>query len=274
MPKNTNNREIAEAHEVTALRLLDRIGWARAQDLAHAVWPHAQQKLRIAQRVVRRLRDRHEILSATAYGGIPIYTLAAAGVRRLADLGIAAHHGKDTLRDVQLPRAAHRMLGNEFLIWITQNEPGSCPIFEHEIAARRAGLHPDLRKIPDGLIIHPGTQDTTWIEVERARKAEKNYGPLLDHLLHLGAIDPLEIAPDRTMTDTIIVGQPRDFRRMIKALRERVEHDDWHAQVLMDNPGLLRFARRLGPYDFVMDDLAAAIAEFDAVEAEKLAPAT
>ncbi|MEZ0246991.1 MAG: hypothetical protein ACAH09_10170, partial [Methylophilaceae bacterium] len=76
---NKDGRAIARANEVRVLRALHRFGWLRTRDLAALVWQrwanqpaekHNLQPpiatasgLRMAQRTLRRLRDKRLVLS-------------------------------------------------------------------------------------------------------------------------------------------------------------------------------------------------------------------
>ncbi len=93
MANHKDGRITARENEIRVLRALHRCGWLRTRDLAALVWqdwarnPAGEPSLkpptstasglRMAQRTLRRLRDKRLVLSSHAPDGSIIYALAA-----------------------------------------------------------------------------------------------------------------------------------------------------------------------------------------------------
>lgn len=193
---NMDGRAIARENEVRVLRALHRFGWLRTRDLATLAWQcwarspvgepslkppmPTTASLRMAQRTLRRLRERRQVLDTRAPDGSIIYALSEAGARQLSAMGIRASSGKDLVRAFSSSHFRHRCIANEIAI------SGICEGFkvatEREIAQGRwpgedAGL---TGKKPDVLLRADGAM--WWVEVERSRKNAKDYAKLLGWL--------------------------------------------------------------------------------------------
>lgn len=197
---NTDGRAIARENEIRVLRALHRFGWLRTRDLAALVWlrwarsPAGEPDLkppepptaglRMAQRTLKRLRDKRLVLSSRAPDGSVIYALAEAGVRALQQIGIAAATGKDLMRTFSTSHYRHRCIANEIAVGAVM--AGFRVATEREIAQGRwlGGEDGIGGKKPDVLV--RGNGQVWWIEVERSRKNTKDYVRLLEWLGSVG----------------------------------------------------------------------------------------
>lgn len=194
--KTKDGRALARENELNVMRALHRFGWLRTRNLAALVWQRWARDpagvpslkpavptaagLRMAQRTLRRLRDRRLVLSSRAPDGSVIYALAEAGARALQQVGLTAESGKDLLRTFSAGHYLHRRTANE--IAVAAIIEGYRVATEREIAQGRwfggkdgiAGKKPDVLLRGDGLV--------WWVEVERSRKNAKDYSRLLNWL--------------------------------------------------------------------------------------------
>lgn len=193
---NRDGRAIARENEVRVLRALHRFGWLRTRDLAALVWQRWERSpagepnlkppvptdtgLRMAQRTLKRLRDKRLVLSSRAPDGSVIYTLAEAGARALQHIGVAATTGKDLMRTFSTAHYRHRCIANE--IAVGSILAGYRVSTEREIAQGLwlGGEDGIAGKKPDVLIRSENT--VWWVEVERSRKNAKDYARLLQWL--------------------------------------------------------------------------------------------
>lgn len=192
-----DGRIVAQGNEVRVLRALHRCGWLRTRDIAALVWQRwARQPtgepsllpptptsagLRMAQRTLRRLRDKRQVLSSRAPDGSLIYALAEAGARALQELGVAAATGKDLMRTFSAAHYRHRCIANAIALGAIIE--GYRVSTEREIAqglwlGGEAGI---AGKRPDALI--RGDSRVWWVEVERSRKNSADYARLLAWLV-------------------------------------------------------------------------------------------
>jgi len=134
----------------------------------------------MAQKTLRRMRDRRLVLSSRAPDGSVIYALAEAGARQLQQIGIAAGTGKDLMRSFSSAHFRHRSIANEVAISAVQE--GFRVSSEHEISRGDwlggdrgiAGKKPDVTIRAAGRI---------WlVEVEKSRKNANDYSKLLEWL--------------------------------------------------------------------------------------------
>ena len=132
MANQKDGRITARENEIRALRALHRCGWLRTRDLATLVWQDwarnptgepslkpptpTASALRMAQRTMRRLRDKRLVLSSLAPNGSIIYALSEAGARALQQIGVAAVTGKDLMRAFSAGHFRHRCIANEVAI--------------------------------------------------------------------------------------------------------------------------------------------------------------
>lgn len=185
---NKDGRVAARENETRVLRALHRFGWLRTRDLASLVWRRWAAKapvdgpdlqppiateagLRMAQRTLRRMRERRLVLSSQAPDGSVIYALSETGARALQGLGVAAITGKDMMRSFSSSHFRHRCIANE--IAITAIVQGFRVSTEREIARGLwiGGKQGIVGKLPD-VLLRSGSQ-AWWVEVERSRKNVK-----------------------------------------------------------------------------------------------------
>lgn len=193
---NKDGRAIARENEVRVLRALHRFGWLRTRDFAVLVWQRWARNpagepdlkspvptpsgLRMAQRTLKRLRDKRLVLSSRAPDGSVIYALAEAGARALQQIGVAAATGKDMMRSFSSAHYRHRCIANEIAVGgIVEGFRAST---EREIAQGLwlGGEQGVAGKKPDVLLRSGDT--AWWVEVERSRKNAKDYARLLKWL--------------------------------------------------------------------------------------------
>ena len=188
-----DGRAVALENEVRVLRALHRFGWLRTRDVAALIWqpwaetPTGEPKLaplaptpsglRMAQRTLRRLRERRQVLSGKAPNGSTIYALATGGSHRLQALGVPASTGKDQLRRFSAAQFVHRSVANE--VAIGGILAGFRASTEREIAQNKwlGGAQGIAGKKPDVLLQAGGR--IYWCEVEHSRKNAKDYAHLL-----------------------------------------------------------------------------------------------
>lgn len=188
-----DGRAVARENEVRVLRALHRCGWLRTRDLGALVWrrwarqPAGEPSLtpaiptaagmRMAQRTLKRLRDKRQVLSSRAPDGSLIYALAEGGARLLQELGLAAASGKDLMRTFSTAHYRHRCISNS--VAISAIVEGYRVSTEREVAqgAWLGGEAGIAAKRPDVLI--RGNDRVWWIEVERSRKNDADYARLL-----------------------------------------------------------------------------------------------
>lgn len=188
-----DGREIARENEIRILRGLHRFGWLRTRDLAVLVWltwgrcpidepdltpivPTASAQ-RMAQRTLRRMRDRRLVLSHRAPDGSTIYALAESGVRVLELLGIVSRSGKDLVRNSSSAHFRHRCISSH--VAITAIVRGYRISTEREIAQGTwmGGELGIAGKRPDVLI--RSAETVWWVEIEKSRKNASDYSKLL-----------------------------------------------------------------------------------------------
>lgn len=195
-----DGRAAARDNEIRVLRALHRFGWLRTRDLAALVWqrwarnPAVEPRLkpptptaaslRMAQRTLRRLRDKRLVLNSRAPDGSLIYALAEGGARTLQQIGVDAATGKNLMRSFSSAHFRHRCITNE--IAVSAIIEGFRVATEREIAQGLwlGGEDGIAGKKPDALL--RGNASVWWIEVERSRKNPKDYTRLLQWLGAVG----------------------------------------------------------------------------------------
>ena len=179
-----DGRVTATHNEMRVLRALNRFGWLRTRDLASLLWqpwlkkPLSEPDMRpqaptasarcMAQRTLRRLYGERQVLRSQAPDGSVIYALAAAGVRRLEQIGVPASTGKDLVRRFSSTQYRHRCISNE--IAISGIVAGYRVSTEREIAKDKwiGGALGIAGKKPDVILQSEGR--VWWVEVERSRR--------------------------------------------------------------------------------------------------------
>ncbi|MEW6766287.1 MAG: hypothetical protein AB1344_10950 [Pseudomonadota bacterium] len=228
--ETTDGRVLARRNDERVLKALHKYGWLRARDLAALIWMRTGKRARdalrletvqvdppsrrMAQRTLARLRMSKKVLNMRAPDGSQIYGLAEAGVRSLADMGIAAKSGKDQIRRVSLSHYHHRRLTNE--VAVLGAMLGYRVSTEAEIAAGRwfGGLDGIHGKRPD-VALRDG-KGVWLVEVERSRRNARDYQKLLNWLLSLWPVgrraEPLPSGYE--LRQVVIVGSDAFMRKL------------------------------------------------------------
>lgn len=205
-----DGREIALANEERVLKSLFKFGWLRTRDIAALHWmPRMKREAlgfepvqvavlptarRMAQRTLRRLRQRHMVVWIQAPDGSTIYGLSEAGARRLVNLGIPAKSGKDLIRRVSLSHFHHRRIANEVAIGALLQ--GFRANTELEIAAGQwlGGKDGVAGKKPD-VVVRDGRKNTWFWEIERSARNKAGYASLIEALLAMWPEDTRQAGP-------------------------------------------------------------------------------
>ena len=193
MTNKKDGRLVALANENRVLRSLHRFGWLRTRDIAALCWTRWPSKpadelvltpeaasssaLRMAQRTLKRMRQKRYVISVQAPDGSIVYTLAAAGVRKLRQIGVNAQSGKDMTR-FSAAYFRHRCIANE--VAISAICQGYRVSSDREISqglsvCGESGFH---GKRPD-VVVRDGRY-VTFIEVEKSRKKVAEYKDFLN----------------------------------------------------------------------------------------------
>jgi hypothetical protein len=186
-----SSRDVAEENELSALKLVHSYGHVRRTEIACAMWPNspAPMPTKMAQRTVRRLTRKNQLVDVPNILEGRSLLLAKNGAARLRAWGIDARRGGD-MSSIMGAQFAHRMLGTCYLI--DREVQGHNSFGEHAIAngqapVSRHELERRFHKIPDGLVLLPaidrgyaqGGLVADWIEVESARKSFKELSRIL-----------------------------------------------------------------------------------------------
>ncbi|WP_324780543.1 replication-relaxation family protein [Thiobacillus sedimenti] len=246
--KAKDGRALARKNESNILRALHRFGWLRSRDLAVLVWrswrsqpPKAgpsltpleptASSLRMAQRTIRRLRDKRIVLCAQAPDGGVIYGLAESGARLLQRLGVPAKSGKDMMRRYSSQHYLHRCIANELAISAIVD--GFRVATEREIAQGLwlGGSSGVFGKRPDALV-RDGRR-AFWIEVERSRRNQADYQKLLDWLKRIwtgnGNIwQPAPLTDGVELARVVFICTPTFASR----LKEDLKHLGWSDELI------------------------------------------
>lgn len=194
-----DGRAIARKNELRVLRALRRFGWLRTRDIAALIWQrwaamapadvpsfepptHTSAGLRMAQRTLRRLFERRQILRGHGPDGCVIYALAEAGTHALSQYGVASATGKDLIRRVSAGYFRHRCISNEVAIGGIVG--GFRVSSEREIAQGLwlGGKDGVCGKKPDVILRNAATSALWWVEVQRSRMNAPDYKRLLQWL--------------------------------------------------------------------------------------------
>jgi hypothetical protein len=205
----TDGRIKAAKNELMVLAAIAKFGWLKTRQIAKVGWPAstADGGYRMAQRTVKRLKEKHCILSKIAPDGATIHAIALAGARKLAQEGIEAGSHKDAMRAIAT--YAHRSKAND--IAIQHYLKGYWSWSEHEIQKGVAPIKTLRGKVPDVLLDYSHKAPAisaepeevlAWVEVENCYKENRELNKLLDFFCAiLGALDGR--------------GMPRKFREPI-----------------------------------------------------------
>ena len=200
MPNHQDGRLIARRNELRIMKALQKFAWLRTRDLAALVWTHARSgavkdnyvpaqvvvpgsAIRMAQRTVRRLRERREIISHQAPDGSTIHALSEGGARVLRAKGIPAQSGKNHVRRFSAQQYHHRRLANEIAIGALLGGYRVTSDYETASGLWLGGMEGCGGKKPD-VLVRSGAA-VWWVEVERSRRNARDYNRLLEWLRDL-----------------------------------------------------------------------------------------
>jgi hypothetical protein len=204
-----DGRIIAAKNEVLTLAMLDRFGWLKTSQIGRLVWRSGTEdgQRRMAQKTLKRLREKHEILTKMAPDGAAIHALALGGARKLREHGLETIAHKDAMRS--MVHYEHRTKANEILIQTLLS--GRKGWTEHEIQRCEAPIKALRGKVPDALLDYThkapslsveAEQVLAWVEVENAYKPNKELNKVIQFFCDV--LGPLDGA-----------GFPRQYREPI-----------------------------------------------------------
>ncbi len=220
-PKQPTARERAAQNRLRVLCAVGAHGHLRCPDLAAACWPGARYGQQMAQRTVRNLVERGELLARrNALGGLS-YVLTRPGAAALEVRGVPARHGLD-LASVSGPTFTHNSLTarwclhkrregfQSFTEYALTN--GLAPVSAQQLL-RRYG------KQPDAVLVRG---DRLWlVEIESAPKGTAELMRIAGLVEHVGRRvlpeQPLVLAGLYLVFDS----SQNHGRRIARAARER-----------------------------------------------------
>jgi hypothetical protein len=192
LTRKVDKRLLAEENEIAVLKVVRQFGHVRRTELARAVWPRSpKSSARImTQRTVNRMRKTGTLGERpNSLGGLSLI-LTNKGVARLREYGLDAQEGSE-LSSIGGPNFFHRTIGTCYLI--ERSAYGHTALGEYALsrASRpisRVELAERFRKLPDGIVLVPGTErgyDKTvsaadWVEVESSYKPDDEIARILD----------------------------------------------------------------------------------------------
>jgi hypothetical protein len=183
----------------------------------------------MAQRTLRRLMDRCEVIAHRAPDGSTIYALSEKGARLLRALGIPAKSGKDLARRFSLSHYHHRRLANEVAVCAVLD--GYRIASEHEIASGQwlGGMGGIDGKKPD-VLVRSG-KCAWWVEVERSRRNARDYDKLLSWLTGLWA-DQRDVWSPAVLPDGYALRQVVFLaeRHFVERLQEDLLRRGWSSE--------------------------------------------
>jgi hypothetical protein len=258
--KTQDGRALARKNESNVLRALHRFGWLRSRDLAVLVWrswrsqpPKAGPSLapltpsasglRMAQRTIRRMKERRLVLSAKAPDGGVLYGLAESGARLLQRQGVPAKSGKDLVRGYSSQHYRHRCVANE--VAISGIVEGYRVATEREIAqglwlggsAGVSGKRPDV-------LLRDGHR-AYWVEVERSPRNKAGTQQLQTWLSAVAGSGNSWQAPRLTdgveLARVIFICTPAFANRLKQDLKRLGWSDELIAARILFEPSLYSF---------------------------------
>lgn len=170
MPPKTN-AEIGELNEFKALRIINKMGWIRPQELGRLMWSEAPHGSKYGERIARTLQAKDLVIARKlpSHSGTAL-VLSTKGARFLNErVDVQAKSGKDfgeTSGSMWQPPKVwkHDLLATSFIAHRLPEIMG----FISEKQFKKA--YPYVAKVPDALIVE-SNNEITWIEVEHARKS-------------------------------------------------------------------------------------------------------
>jgi len=180
-----DNRFVAEQNDLAVLKLLRDFGHLRRSEIARGVWPNSSNAvaMKMANRTVHRLREKGYIQEKPNSLGGRSLVLAARGATWLQLHGVEAHDGYE-LSSVAGPHFYHRTLGTRYLL--ERAARGHKVFGEYALQKGfgpigRGELNERFKKLPDGIVLAPGSERgydsnviaADWVEVESSYKPEQ-----------------------------------------------------------------------------------------------------
>lgn len=220
-PKQPTARERAAANRLRVLQAVAEHGHLRCADLAAACWPGARYGEQMAQRTVRGLVERGELMPRrNAHGGLS-YVLTRPGAGALEVRGIAARHGLD-LASVSGSSFAHFSLTSRWCLhkraegfqtfteYALMNERGP---LARELLFKRLGRHVDAVLIK-GDKLHA-------VETESAPKSTQELMRIAALAEHVGRKLRPELPYVLAGVFIVFDAEQNHAARIAKAARER-----------------------------------------------------
>lgn len=216
-----NAHEQRRRNDATGLHHLHCFGWLRTVELGKLMWPQSPASRQAADRLARSWIERRLVICRDLPDGAGrALMLATAGVKLLAEEGVAAASGKDIGRfpsEGWLPPASwrHDLIACGVLCALHQRGYRVIP----EAQIRRLGER--LAKVPDGL----ATKDETviWLEVENARKTGPEMRRLAEALVAVASGKAALVAGVRPSTAMVaFLPSALDERGHVLSHQERV----------------------------------------------------
>ncbi|MGZ3182073.1 MAG: hypothetical protein ACXU8N_06490 [Telluria sp.] len=214
-------RQIAMENEIAVLTVIRQFGHLRTAEIAAAVWPDAKYSEQLAQRTLRRLAAKSEVLQRVNTLASRSWVLAAGGASRLELFGTSARHGRDIV-GVAGSTFVHRTLATAYLVH--RATLGDASYGEYALAhglgpVTRQQLTGQFNKAPDGLTVR-GAQ-AYWVEVEASAKPLDELKSVLRVAERVG--QPLSKGAAISLAGLHIVFDRRQDhgRRIVRAAREQ-----------------------------------------------------
>lgn len=219
-PKQPASRELAAANRLRVLRAIVEHGHLRCTDLAAACWPAAKFGEQMAQRTVRVLVERGELMARRNALGGKSYVLTRPGAAALEVRSIAAHHGLDLT--VSGSTFRHTALTSRWCIY--KQGQGFQPFTEHGLIQGRAPVSRELLlqrygKHCDAVLVRG--DKLYLVETESAPKATTELMRICAMAEHVGR----KVHPDLpfVMGGVFVIfdGEQNHAGRIARAARER-----------------------------------------------------
>jgi hypothetical protein len=231
MQNSTLPSSLAEQNELAVLNLVHMYSHLRRIEIARGVWKDARPREadKMAERTIKSLRRRKELLTRiNPFGGLS-FTLGGRGTKRLRCYGYAAPRGRCSRALYLDPQFSHRMLGARYLIErSTQGHEayGEYALDRGWTPIPRRELGPRFARSPDGVVLVPGQERgrdasiraADWVEVVSSLKVSAELAQIFHVARNVGAW----LVPERVMLDRVVLVY-NDFyryeRTIFKALQ-------------------------------------------------------
>lgn len=221
-----NGYQKAIDNELLVLCAIGKFGWLTSLLISMYIWHN--RKSRMGRLTLKRLFDKGQVIRRRLDNGQAAYVLSSSGTRRVnSETNMTVRSGKD----IRFGEWQHRYLSNLYLIIMTVFKPEYVIYTEHEIVTgqvpfmgtNRMGRNAWMKKIPDGLIYVPDTQEVVWVEVENARKKRADMHNMIE-FIRRSFYSP-KIAHDANLRTVAFVLSEKKrplMNTMAKSLREMV----------------------------------------------------